>query len=336
MSREARRSGFTLIELLTVVAIIGLLIALLLPAVQAAREAARSAQCQNHLRQLGIALHNFESARRYLPSGAEAKEYPVDLATPHTFYRWSVLAYLTPFLENTAAYNALELSVPLYTKTFGISPENVAGVKLLVPEFLCPSDKQQPVSSAFGPTNYAASSGTGIGGGTPFDTDGLFYTNSRTRLKDITDGTSQTIAMSESVLGVNPPAFASRENVDPRFVYAFSFAVPMTDSACRAAAQWNYSDPRGFAWANGEVRSGLYNHYWTPNTSEIDCVSAKTGGPITQRYAAYGWRAARSLHPGGVNTLAADGSVRRVADEVDLAAWQAAATRAAGDRADFQ
>jgi prepilin-type N-terminal cleavage/methylation domain-containing protein/prepilin-type processing-associated H-X9-DG protein len=330
------RCGFTLVELLTVIAIVGLLIALLLPAVQAAREAARNSQCQNNLKQLGVALHNFESARRHLPSGAESKEYPADPATPHTFYRWSVLAYLTPFLENTAAYNALDLSLPLYTRTFGIFPENAAGANLLVPEFLCPSDRQEPVSSSFGPTNYAATSGTGIGGGTPFNTDGLFFVNSRTRLKDVSDGTSKTVAMSESILGVNPPAFAPRETVDPRFVYAFSFAVPMTDAACSGAAQWNYTDPRGFAWVNGEVRSGIYNHYWTPNTAEIDCVSAKTGGPITQRYAAYGWRAARSLHQGGVNALAADGSVRRISDEVDITVWRAYATRSAGDRANLE
>jgi prepilin-type processing-associated H-X9-DG protein len=317
-------------------ALVGILIALLLPAVQAAREAARDSQCQNNLKQLGIALHNFENARRVLPSGAESKIYAPVPSTPYTFYRWSVLAYLTPFLENTQAYNSLDLTVPLYTNTFGIFPQNLAGVNLYIPDFMCPTDRNERVSTAFGPTNYAACSGTGMGGGTPFDTDGLFYINSRTRLKEVTDGISKTIAMSESVLGVDPPSmFVTRSSIDPRFVYSFSFTVPMTTATCSTATQWNYQDPRGFAWVNGEIRSGIFNNYWTPNTAEIDCVSAMTGGPLTQRYSAYGWRAARSLHPGGVNVLMADGSVHRVSDEIALNVWQAIATRAGGETAEF-
>ena len=328
--------GFTLVELLVVIAIIGVLIALLLPAIQAAREAARNSQCSNNLKQIGIALHNFESARKALPPGAESKVYAAMPATPYTFYRWSVLAYCTPYLENTAAYNALDLSVPLYSNTFVVLPQNVAGVALQVPGFLCPSDRGEPVTPSFGPTNYAACSGTGIGGGTPFNTDGLFYINSHTRLREAQDGTSKTIAMSESILGVDPPPSTLPAQADPRLVYGFTFTAPMTAAACSTAAQWNYTDPRGFAWVNGEIRSALYNHHFTPNANQIDCVSAKTGGPLTERYAAYGWRAARSLHMGIVNVLMADGSVHRIADEVDSSVWTALATRAGGEQAELE
>jgi prepilin-type processing-associated H-X9-DG protein len=322
------------VELLVVIAIIGVLVALLLPAVQAAREAARASQCRNNLKQLGLALHNFESARKHLPPGAESKIYPAAPSTPYTFYRWSVMAYLTPYLEQTQVRDALDLNLPLYNKSFGVLPQNAAGVKLLVPEFLCPSDRAERVNPAFGPTNYAACSGTGIDGGSPFKTDGLFYVNSFTRLREITDGTSRTLAMSESILGMNPPVGSTREQVDTRLVYSFSFAVPMNDGACGSAAMWNYTDPRGFAWANGEIRSGLYNHRFGPNATEIDCVSARTGGPLTERYAAWGWRAARSLHAGGVNALMADGSARIFADDVALDIWQALATRAGGEQAE--
>ena len=98
----------TLLELLVVIAIVGLLVAMLMPAVQAARETARRAQCTNNLRQLAIALNNFESARQHFPSGSISRAYPADRTTPHTFYRWSALAQITPFLEQTTAYNALD------------------------------------------------------------------------------------------------------------------------------------------------------------------------------------------------------------------------------------
>ena len=155
------RAGFTLVELLVVIAIIGILVALLLPAIQAARSSSRRTQCTNNLRQLGIALTNYESARQRFPAGAISRSYPAEPATPHNFYRWSTLAQLTPYLEQTAAYNALDMTVPLYGRNLQVTPENQEGVARVVPEFLCPSDSGQRVSSAFGPTNYAACVGIG-------------------------------------------------------------------------------------------------------------------------------------------------------------------------------
>ncbi|HEY2882654.1 MAG TPA: DUF1559 domain-containing protein [Pirellulales bacterium] len=333
INRRWRHRGFTLIELLVVVAIIGVLMALVLPAVQSAREASRRTQCANNLKQMGLALLNFESARKRFPSGEESKEFEAQPFTPYNFYRWSTLAQLTQYMENSQAFKSLDMTVPLYAADFSVFPQNKDGVALMIPEFLCPSDRVERVRADFGPTNYAVCSGSGIGGGTPFDTDGVFYANSRVRIADITDGTSKTAAISESVLGEpgNPPPGTPKANADPRMAYLFAGAVPLTEASCQASLSWNYQDPRGFAWVSGEYRCGSYNHYWGPNAADFDCVSAKIFGALTDVYAAYGWRAARSFHRGGVNLLVADGSVHFVPDGVNSVIWHDISTRSGGE-----
>ncbi len=320
------RDGFTIIELLVVIGIIGILVSLLLPAVQSAREAARRTSCVNNMRQIGIAMHNHHAAFDHLPSAAVAKEYRSVPATPWTFYRWSALAQLSPYLENTAAHEALDLTKPLYSVTFSVTPENIRGSRILVPTFLCPSDRAERVHSTFGPTNYAVCTGSGDGGGTPIRTDGVFHVNSQTRISEISDGSSNTIAMSESLLGVTS---SKDNNVDTS--YRFTFAAPLTQAACDSSPVWNFSDARGFAWVNGEYRTTLYNHHLPPNAAAADCISAKlTGGPSTV-YTPFGWKTARSRHPSGVNTLRADGSCQLVTDTVDLNVWRALSTRFGGE-----
>lgn len=326
--RMGQRHGFTLVELLVVIGIIGVLTALLLPAVQTAREAARRSSCGNNLRQLGIAAHNHYSARQCFPPGCTAKAWPAEPTNPWTFYRWSTLAHLTPYLEEENVRNAVDMSVPIYGPNLAVTPQNASGIALPVKLFLCPSDHGGVLTAGFGPTNYAACAGTGDEGGAPWDTDGVFFANSKTRLKHITDGASKTALFSESSLGpesVGPP-------FDVQTSYKFILRSPLQDAQCAASAKWDYTDRRGFSWANGEFRCTLYNHHQVPNGNAPDCMGVYIGGGLGKSFTPFGWRAARSRHPGGVHVALADGAVRFVNDEIELTTWQALSTRSGDEQ----
>jgi prepilin-type N-terminal cleavage/methylation domain-containing protein/prepilin-type processing-associated H-X9-DG protein len=194
---RARRSAFTLIELLVVIAIIGVLLGLLLPAVQKVREAANRVRCQNNLKQLGLAFHNYHGAFEKLPPGYTATGAYVDGATDTT-PGWAWGAYMLPYLEQTNLYNQFNLSQPVQSNP-------AAGT--VVTLFLCPSDLVPPgpfsVTDAswapicpLAPSSYAACAGGGVST-TAATGDGAFFRNSTVRLTDITDGTSNTIFLEE-------------------------------------------------------------------------------------------------------------------------------------------
>ncbi len=199
-----RRRAFTLIELLVVIAIIGVLIALLLPAVQKVRDAAQRIQCQNNLKQIALAMHHYEAVHGFFPPAFR------ETGTPAYFDSWSPLAEPNPFLEQTAIYNQMDLTLPTYESVipFNITAPNRFAVQQTVKLFLCPSDTMQPVTvgpaygvPVLGPTNYAVCNGSGTNGGSPWDADGVFIAQRPTHIADITDGTSNTAMLSESTLG---------------------------------------------------------------------------------------------------------------------------------------
>jgi prepilin-type N-terminal cleavage/methylation domain-containing protein/prepilin-type processing-associated H-X9-DG protein len=328
-----RRRGFTLVEVLVVIAIIGVLIALLLPAVQVARETSRRLACANNLKQLGIALASFNTANGQFPTGSVSKPYPGTPFFSQTFFRWSALTYLAPYFEQGNAVSTLDLSVPLYPPTPGstFASVNAPVIATVIPLLLCPSDIQEVVDSGFGPTNYAMCAGTGLPGGSPIAADGAFYVNSTTRPADITDGLSQTIVGSESLLGTGQEPVTDPKQVDRQRDYAFFLGGPLTDALCAGASQWNVTNRRGFAWVSGEFRCALYNHYYPPNYSATDCMGVNLSGDPAVHFTPFGWRTARSLHTGGVNVLRADGSGQFVSERIDLTTWRALSTRGLGE-----
>ncbi|HET6425215.1 MAG TPA: DUF1559 domain-containing protein [Planctomycetaceae bacterium] len=303
------RHGFTLIELLVVIAIIAILIALLLPAVQQAREAARRTQCRNHLKQLGLALHNYHDNFLCFPFGQDgAKSY-------------LAISQLLPYFDQAPLYNTINFNLPYNDAT------NTAARNTELPGLRCPSDFGNPLSASGVATNYLMNKGTGVIWADPSGPNasfppqnGVMFYQSCVRMRDITDGTSNTAAASERVL-----ADGNNGTISPLADVFFSPLAPTTaDEAvtmCNAVDINNLANQfplfMGAPWMHGQH---TYLHVNTPNQRSCGFFTVLRAN-----------MPANSRHTGGVHALLCDGSVRFVSENIDRPIWRAVGTRAGGE-----
>ena len=310
----ARRQGFTLIELLVVIAIIAILIALLVPAVQKVREAAARTQCQNNLKQLGVAAHNYHDVKKAFPPGGGGFLSGANLANQ----RFSAHSFLLPYLEQDAVFRLIN---------FNVSPDAAANNTARaqpIPVFLCPSDPQGSVPTGWAGNNYVANYSADI----RWQQDqtgasGVFWfanaaTDKGATFGDIQDGASNTAGFCERLKGdwSNAVANARTDFFNPGTAPS---SRDQAMSACEALNPTNLafqqrSDGGGY-WLRGWHMT-MYSHVSLPNGRACNFnVNATATMP------------ASSAHSNGVNLALCDGSVRFVSNSVSIATWRAVGTR---------
>ncbi|MHC4179343.1 MAG: DUF1559 family PulG-like putative transporter [Planctomycetota bacterium] len=286
-----KRCGFTLIELLVVVAIIGILISLLLPAIQAAREAARRVQCMNNLTQLGVALQNYQSAHRVLPPGTIDPKGPI--RTKPQGYHMSWMVQLLPYIEERSTFKNIDFSVGVYNKNN--APVRAISIAL----FRCPSYTGSTAMPAGSPvawlSNYA---GCHHDVEAPIDVgnNGVLFLNSRISSRDVSDGTTHTIFLGEKLGGNRDLGWMSGTRATLRNTGAAIGATLGDDGL-----GW-YQDPEGAE---------------RPETAAEKKAQLQVGG--------FG-----SEHPTGSHFLFGDGAVHLVSDAISPTVFQQLGHRADG------
>ena len=300
LHRSHSRDGFTLIELLVVIAMIGILVGLLLPAVQAARGAARRMSCSNNMKQLILGIHNYESTFKRLPSGYLHKPGPAgpSQVANHMGFAWGSM--ILPQIEQRGLYSEFDFSRPVF------DVENLAARERLIPTFLCPSDtysdgefvvrddSSTPVeryATASYAANWGPSTATVNLDTAPLASEGVFYRNSQTRFRDILDGLANTLALGERTNGPLPlsnPSPGGHSN----FETAWSAAVRDVD---------DNADDHG--------HMVLFETQFRPN--QIDGDDKGLSAP----------------HVGLCQFSLCDGSVRAITEQIDAEVYDALATR---------
>ncbi len=301
MQKPVRRKAFTLIELLVVIAIIAILIALLLPAVQQAREAARRSTCKNNLKQLGLAMHNYHDTHRIFPYGAR---YGGDNSSVHDRDTW--MQRVLPYIDQAPLYNKYEADTNLAIWNV---PTSIAGVP--IPVLMCPSDPSNPARNYndLFEGNYVASAGDTVipmNQTTPADNEmnGMFYIQSTTRMRDVVDGTSNTLMMSEVMIRGN------------------------TGAGWGAGGQY---------WGGGRWGSAVFTALEPPNSTVADehhtCkTTTMTNAPCTSVGETFEIQNfARSFHTGGAHCMMGDGAVRFISENIDRGTFQDLSTRAGNE-----
>jgi prepilin-type N-terminal cleavage/methylation domain-containing protein/prepilin-type processing-associated H-X9-DG protein len=349
MVKRARR-GFTLIELLVVIAIIGVLIALLLPAVQAAREAARRAQCTNNLKQLGIGIHNYHQATNAIPWG----DGP-------WWIEWSAHTMLLPYIEQGPIYNAINFGnagPPIFGQSYVINhPTNTTAAYAKISVFLCPSDMDR-LTDPNGHNNYMANSGSApnstyagnagtngwsgpVAGPFIYSDNGTVTNQGGTYISfaNVTDGLSNTAAFSERVKAIGnnfgsttapfdgtkptasiatPAAVPNNQETTPQAYYQICINTQPVPMGGQDAANFVDDNISGAMWMSGQPALTRYLHVMPPNT-----WTCRSGLQMSH--------VASSRHPGIVNVMMCDGSVRVIKSSVNINAWWALGSRAAGE-----
>jgi len=332
---EPARRGFTLIELLVVIAIIAVLIALLLPAVQSAREAARRAQCTNNLKQIGLAIANYESANGAFPIGTQNGSDNAALCGLGQGSGYSLFASILGTMEQQSIYNAINFSIPPGGHTFAgpwgtvdAGAVNHTGLIARINSYVCPSDSdQQPLTTstnAYSQSSYAGSAGTfdiwhwwcgcpvqvggrSCQGSKQIAGDGIFFGNRSVRMQEITDGTSNTFAVGET----------SRFQPDPD-----SWCNEWTRCLYFGSSVANSTRPQGLASTVATINAAfmpgdysLIDGAGLPVTGECDSWLWMQVGYDGRQIGQYGFR---SFHPGGANFLFCDGSVHFIKQSISM------------------
>jgi len=301
-----KRRGFTLIELLVVIAIIAILIALLLPAVQQAREAARRTQCRNNLKQLGIAVHNYYD---------QFSSFPLLAATWD--YGYSPQAQLLPFLEQANLHDLIDFNEPLMVGLPwdpDLNPALALAAATPVAVFICPSDAgevmyQTDKGELFAGGNYLMNGGSGLElNYCTQENDGLFWRGSSLKFKDLTDGTTSTVLIAETLFGLRGED--TTDLIDPqRQMKRVSGGGACTVDAdvLETYPASVYEGRRAGQWIRSTGYQTLVNAHFSPNSQEPDVThhGEYLTGP-------------RSLHTGGANILLCDGSVHFISENVNL------------------
>ena len=344
LSPAWRRRGFTLIELLVVIAIIAILVAILLPAVQQAREAARRTQCKNNLKNIGLALANYESTNGVYP--AMAYRQPNAANPQWGFQPWegfSPQTMILPYMEEAALYDQLDLSL-----SAGVNPNNQLSTED-VPSYNCPSDSEyRSGGNVWGPggpgISYMASTGPNFSYRVhPTVQRGHFNLDSEVALRDILDGSSQVIAFSERIHGdasngayrlggdtrkLGHGAFGGEGDINAlrnRFMPTMADLQAMEglcpdvggdNNPALTPNGGNHYSTLGQTWMRPANGWTMFNTTQTPNGPMRDCISAGglTDGP--------GLVTATSRHAGGVNVLMGDARVEFISDSIDMRTWQ--------------